>query len=321
MNIIKKIINIFTRYKNLRVILLCFLAATTFWFFNALNETYSASIRYPISFEYDKDEYIVMNELPDEVYLNLQGIGWNLFRKSLGIKVNPLRIYLDDPAEIKSIAGSNLPALLSDQLDEFQLNYVLTDSLYVNIDRKVSRTFKVNIDSSDINLAANHIISSTIHYYPDSVYLIGPEKILNTLGDTITLNLPENNIDENYNEEVPISFNRNELIIKSPETINVVFTVEELIETEAEVVVKKSNFPENAILADSTVEMLIKIRESNYEQLNLDEIEVVADYRKFIPTDSVVIPSVRFYPQYIYSIELDSIALPVNFVVEDEKRR
>ena len=311
MKFFNKIRNYISKYRNFRVVILCFLAATTFWFFNALNETYSASITYPISFEFDREEYIVINELPDEVYLNLQGIGWNLFRKSLGIKVTPLRIYLDNPSEVKTIPGTSIPAFISDQLDEFQLNYVLTDSLLINIDRRISRTFKIKIDSVDISLEEDHIISSPIRYHPDSVLLVGPAGILNNLGDTIILTLPENSIDDDYNEEVPIIFNRNELIRKSPESINVVFSVEEIISTEAELYVEAVNFPDNLYLGDSSVDVTVKIRESNLQQFNLDEIDVVADFRNFNSTDSVIVPRLRFYPGYIYEIQLDTAALRV----------
>lgn len=295
----------------MRVIILCFLAATTFWFFNALNETYSASINYPISFEFDREEYIVMNELPEEIYINLQGIGWNLFRKSLGIKVSPLRIYLDNPAQVKTIPGSSLPALITDQLDEFQLNYILTDSLYINVDRRISRSYKVRVDSTEIKLAPDHMIASRIQYYPDSILLIGPATILNNLGDTIFFTLPENSIDSDYNEEVPISFTRDELIQKFPDAINVLFSVEQIINTENEVIVKQENFPPNTVLADSLISVTVKIPQSNLEQFNLEDIEVVADYRNFNSEDSTIMPRLRFYPGYIHQIDLDTTSIRV----------
>ena len=36
-----------------RVVALCILGATTFWFFNALNKQYATRINYPIEFLYD----------------------------------------------------------------------------------------------------------------------------------------------------------------------------------------------------------------------------------------------------------------------------
>lgn len=295
----------------MRVIILCFLAATTFWFFNALNETYSASINYPISFEFDREEYVIMNELPEEIYINLQGIGWNLFRKSLGIKVSPLRIYLDNPAEVRTIPGSQLPALISDQLDEFQLNYILTDSLYINVDRKVSRSYKVRIDSTSIELAPGYILDSKIQYFPDSIFLVGPATILNSLKDTILFKLPQNSIDSDYNEEVPITFTRDELIQKFPEAINVIFSVEEIISTENEVTVKQDNFPPNLTLVDPEITITVDVLQSNYEQLNFEDIEVIADYRNFNSEDSTITPKVRFYPGYVHEIEIDTSRLKV----------
>ncbi|MGK7391195.1 MAG: hypothetical protein ACNS60_12640 [Candidatus Cyclobacteriaceae bacterium M2_1C_046] len=311
MKAFEKIDSFVRRYSDVRVILLCFLAATTFWFFNALNDTYSASINYPITFSYNEEDYIVMEELPDEVYLNLEGIGWNLFRKSLGIKVTPLRIYLEEPSEINVIAGSSLPAIISDQLAEFNLNYVLTDSLYIKIDRKVKKTFIVKIDSAAINVAEDHIITSPISFNPDSVTLVGPASILEPIGDTLVLNIPENKISSDYDEEVPITFNKNELVRKQPEFISVGFNVEELIERELEVNVKATNLPRQLILADSLVNVEIRVKESRLGELTPEDIDVVADFRNFNPEDSTIIPTVRFYPNYVNSVQVDTVGLKV----------
>lgn len=311
MKAFEKISSFIRRYSDMRVILLCFLAATTFWFFNALNETYSASIRYPITFSYNEDDYIVMEELPDEVYLNLEGIGWNLFRKSLGIKVTPLRIYLEEPSEINAIAGTSLPPIISDQLTEFNLNYVLTDSLFIKIDRKMDKTYSIKIDSADINIAENFIITSPIQFSPDSVYLKGPASILERVGDTVVINIPENNISSDYDEDVPITFNQNELVQKRPEFINVSFSVEELIERTLELKVDATGFPRVLSLSDSLVEVQVKVKESQIDELSPEDIDVIADFRNFDSADSTIVPNVRLYPDYIHSIQLDTVALKV----------
>ena len=158
---------------NLKVAILCLIAATLFWFFNSLNKDYTANVRYPISFIYDTDTYQEIDELPEEVLLNMTGVGWNLLRRYFGFQSEPLLIRLDIPAGTKSIAGNVLPTAITDQVSDLQLNYVLTDTLYINIDRKVSRYLKLAVDESTIDLEDNYVLQSNSYVsYSTSNYLL-----------------------------------------------------------------------------------------------------------------------------------------------------
>src|SRR5687767_9682749 len=104
MSVIKSIFNLlrFNR-KNWKAVVLCVLAATVFWFFNSLNKRYTTNITFPVTFDYDDENYIAVKPLPSSVRINVTGVGWDLFRRSLGIKIPPLVIPIDRPAEVKKI--------------------------------------------------------------------------------------------------------------------------------------------------------------------------------------------------------------------------
>ena len=119
---------------SLRVILLCTAAATTFWFLNALNKEHTTTLNYPLEFLYDSDTYMAIDDLPPSVMINVNSNGWNLLKNSLGIKISPLQIALTNPQDQKKIAASSLPSLISEQLNDFELNYILTDTLRLNLD-------------------------------------------------------------------------------------------------------------------------------------------------------------------------------------------
>ena len=89
--------------KNWKAVVLCIFTATVFWFFNALNKDYTTTISFPLAFDYDRDRFIPVEPLPRDVRINVTGIGWNLFRRSTRVKVPPLVIPLDRPADVKKI--------------------------------------------------------------------------------------------------------------------------------------------------------------------------------------------------------------------------
>jgi hypothetical protein len=73
---LKKTSNIFTwivdsviirKGSDIKVVVMCLLAATTFWFLNALNKDYSTRITYPVRFEYDDSVYVPYQYSSSEV--------------------------------------------------------------------------------------------------------------------------------------------------------------------------------------------------------------------------------------------------------------
>ena len=175
--------------RNWKAVVLCLFAATVFWFFNALNKNYSTNINFPLEFDYDREQYTTVKALPTSVRMNVSGLGWDLFRKSSGLKVPPLIIPLEKPTEVNKIVGGTLPALFSTQLEGLQINFVLSDTLHVHIDEKVRRKFNLEIDSVWRYLNPDYAVVSKIKLVPDTVWVEGPKKIINALPNVISLTL------------------------------------------------------------------------------------------------------------------------------------
>jgi hypothetical protein len=303
------------RVKNLRIIIFSILAAATFWFLNALNGTYSTTLRYPIDFRYDHDKYIPLEELPKDVQINVSGLGWSLFRNSFGIKVFPVMVKLENASDIKKIPGGALMGTLSDQLDEFQVNFVLTDTLYVKVDKRITKTFKLGIDSAAIELDNNFWITSNIRFSPDSVKLNGPESYLDRFTDIISVRIPNFAIDENFNEDIPIEFENSRLITREPPTMNVSFNVEEFYTAEIIVPVFKESFPKNgrADIASNQVKVIYEVVKSKAESVLSEEFEVIANYNKINPDDSTIAFNLKKYPDFLRQVRLDTTAVKVKF--------
>ena len=125
-------------YDRWKVVSMCVLAATTFWFFNALNKSdYSTTINYPIELVYPgKDSLTVVGELPKVIRINVTGGGWTLIRKSFGIDSKPLLVKINTPTDTRYLLGTSLSPLINDQITSFRLNSVITDTLHFHIEKK-----------------------------------------------------------------------------------------------------------------------------------------------------------------------------------------
>ena len=303
------------RIRNIRIVVLCILAAATFWFLNALNDSYSATLRYPVDFIYDEENYVPTTALPEVIQLNVSGVGWNLFRNNLGLNDAPIQLVLERPAETKKLPASTLLGTISEQLAEFQVNFILTDTLFINVDRRIERTFPLRVDSANIELENSFWIVDRINFDPLSVKLEGPESIINSMKDTLLVTIPEDNIDDNYNEDIPIQIENSQLINRDPPTINIKFTVEEYIDASTFQMIETINFPEDssAYLNINKSKIDYQIAKSKAENLNDSSFQVIANFLKLNKEDSTLAQELIKYPEDIRNARLDSSLLKVFF--------
>ncbi|GIV36423.1 MAG: hypothetical protein KatS3mg032_0802 [Cyclobacteriaceae bacterium] len=188
--------------RNWKAVALSVVAAVLFWIFNAMNKTHTANINFPLHFEYDHEKFVPVNPLPDHIRMNVTGIGWELLRKNSGLKVAPLIITLERPAEVKKIVGASLTPLFSSQTENLQINYVLADTLYIDIDRLVQRKIRVKLDSTYRFVAPGYLPSGNAILQPDTIVVQGPAKIVASLPDFIEPELPERNLRSSFSDEV-----------------------------------------------------------------------------------------------------------------------
>ena len=219
--------------------------AAIFWFFNALNKDYDTTLGYPVDWQFDSEEYIIIDELPERIRINVNGLGWNLLRASLGFKVKPVSIILSNPAANKKIAGISLTNRVDDELEDLQLNYILDDTLAINIDKRGTRSFGVYIDSANISLAENFRIVSPISYDIDLLELEGPISLINSNpSDSFIVSLENQELSRNFDEQIDFEIDRPELFLFRPKSTHITFSVAEFVHAERQVIINQIDFPE-----------------------------------------------------------------------------
>ncbi|HZY81108.1 MAG TPA: hypothetical protein VFE50_16405, partial [Cyclobacteriaceae bacterium] len=184
MNLLKVFINLFHFNRtNWKAVALCFITATIFWLFNALNKSYSTSIRFPVEFGFDRSKFAPAGQLPQTLLINVKGTGWDLFRKYFGVKVPVLTIPIERPAETRKIVASTLPVMLASQLGTIQINHVVLDTIRLYIEPRIYRKFKLVLDTTALNFKDNYARVGAVQITPDSVDLSGPVSVIHDTPD------------------------------------------------------------------------------------------------------------------------------------------
>jgi len=215
-----------------KIFLYCLLVGSLIWVFNELNNRTNVTIFYPINFQYDNPESLVILEpIPDFVEISINGTGWNLLRNLLKINIREAEYKLNNPAQTKYLLSSSLIPNISESLEKIGLNYVVTDSVFFNIELKKTKSLILKLDESTINLRDNFKVVSDITISEDSIHINGPESLINNLPDEYLVEIKENNINRDFNSNIRIEpFDDFSEI--SPNSIRVSFLVSEFVNDE-----------------------------------------------------------------------------------------
>lgn len=312
MNFVKSIFN-FLRFnkKNWKAVVLCIFAATVFWFFNALNKNYSTNINFALAFEYDQDRFIPMTSLPSTVRMNVTGSGWDLFRRSLGFKVPPLVIPLERPAEVSKIVGTTLPAIFAGQLERLTINFIITDTVRIQLEEKTRKKFNVKIDSVQQYIDSDFGLVNEPRVNPDTVWLEGPHSVISELPETLILSLPQTDIRRNFNEDIELQLEQRNLITRDPQKINVSFDVEKFVQVEKRIRLTIINIPsrlkQNSVRKE--VSCTYRLPASTSETFVSDSLEAVVDL-KYKPNGThKLVPKVMGLPSNAIVVKTDTVVI------------
>lgn len=302
--------------ETIKVVVLCVVTATTFWFFNALNDNYSTRITYPIKFTYPDSALVKVKELPKKVSINVSGGGWNLLRKTFWFTITPVEVPLEAPVDTKYILGNSLYSLIADQMTEIQLNFVENDTLKIDIDSIKSTRSKLTVDSTKIKLADGYQIISKIKLSHDSAGFSGPERFIQSIPNTIAIDIEDENISNNYSKEIYLPTFGSSLVSRNPVEVKVEFSVAKFIKQELMLPFEKINAPADSnsyIFIDSLATMSFKIKEELAGNYDLDSIKLFIDYDKIQPSDSTVLPQAEMLPNQLKNREITFRAIKFNY--------
>lgn len=290
--------------------MLCFLAATIFWIFNALNKTYTTNIDYPVSFDFDRENFVPVKSLPEKVRLNVTGNGWDLLKRSAAIKAAPLEIPLGRPAEVKKIANSTLYRIFTNQVDGVEVNFVLTDTLYVDVEPRAGRWIKLAMDSLHQNLRRGYGLASEVKLNPDSVFIEGPLRLISAFKEPVSLKLRQRNIDENFREEVELDIPSSDVINRDPSTVSVSFDVGRIVEIVDSVKVFAINVPPTiSIVEEKQIPITLAMPETLLAKSSLDSVRAVLDLKNFTKGEAKILPRIERLPPFATLVKVDTLRI------------
>jgi hypothetical protein len=270
-------------------------------------------VRFPLRFDYDHTRYVPINPLPHYININVVGSGWDLFRKTFGVKLQELVIPLERPTEVKKIPTSSLNPVLITQLGSLQINYIATDTLRVQLDETTVKTFHLGIDAKTINYKDGYGNTGIISVLPETVVIDGPQSVINTIPDTILLQLKTSSISKTFRDEVEVPLFKSESINRNPPVVTVMIEVGpvEMIETSLKLRLLNQPRVTKNRFADS-VKVLIQVpanQRENFRKLT-SQIDALIDFKT--AKSGFITPTIIGLPLYARVISIDSLSYRID---------
>ncbi len=297
------------KLSNIKVVVLCVAAATTFWVLNALNkDNYSTIVDYPVQWEYDQKNYIPVKPLPQSIQIQISGNGWDLLRKYFNISGTAYPILLQSPAEKKYLLSADLKRSLGEFITPTQLENVLGDTIHYQIDRIVTKTLRPVLDSLSYSFDKNIALEGKVNFIPDQLEITGPSSVLEAFEGNYPVALNASKINSNFSGKVPLTVDEPlaPLIQLKQKEIQVSFSVLSYLEGNKRLKIKKINFPSNVKISNEELIPVLSylIEESDLPQLKDLQFEAVLDYRKRNRTDSTLQIEVSPNPRFLKEVRI-----------------
>jgi hypothetical protein len=289
------------------------MAATTFWFLNALNKDYSTRLSYPIQFEYDDSTFVSVVPLPKKVRLNVSGYGWNLLKKTLQVNIVPLTYRISSPLQARYITGTNLLPFITEQIRDIRINYIVEDTIFFDFDRISIKKVALQVDSMAINLAEGYRLTSPIILNPAYINFKGPSSLLKALPDSIFVNIPLKSIDENFQEDIPVNYVQSSLIEPDNTKVKVNFNVASFRKETQLVPVIPVHFPkkDSLVLANPVLEVSYWLKKEETKPVRPEDFRIIADYARLNQTDSTITILLEHKPAFITDVRVNKASIRV----------
>ncbi|NND11719.1 MAG: YbbR-like domain-containing protein [Flavobacteriaceae bacterium] len=263
--------------------------------------------------------YVDMVNLPEErVIIKDSTHKLDLVLKTYGFKL--LRYYLSNPrltidaTQVNDIGGNyiwtsskNLTEIKAQFASNVEIERANQDSLLFDYDvNYVKKVPVVLIDN--IKFAPGFNITQDFILVPDSVRLIGPRAVVDSipqiLTDTLVLVDVKTNLIANLDLQLPQQI---ETIAMSSKTVRIEGNVDKFTEGTLQVPVQIKNLPANMVVNyfPKKVSVVFNTALSNYESVSAEDFEVECDFKELTEQKTYLTPKIIKKPGLVRSAKIN----------------
>lgn len=295
-----------------------FLVAVTLWFLVTLNtQTYITSIQLPVRLVNMPDRFQLIEEFPKTMEVSMEGLGIKLLYQVYDPTPDTVKIDFNRFGPVKHfLAHENLNVLNQVVPPGLRAVSAIPDSIPLDYVAKASKRVPIRL-TAEINPAPSYRFTEPVTYHPDSIWVFGPEKLLDTLQSWPTLPLEIAPLSEAQNIYVPLDTLKPFQIYQ--EDVQVRVNPEPFTENSITLRVRTNNLPPgaNVRLIPDTVKVTYLVPVNRFGQYSLNDFAARVDFEKIQPYQTYVYPVMKKLPPKVEVVRMEPEKM--RFMIELEK--
>ncbi|MBQ9363796.1 MAG: hypothetical protein IJT97_10340 [Bacteroidaceae bacterium] len=302
--------------RNFLVFLIFLAVAIIFWFMQALKEDTSTQFTYNIHITNVPKEVIFTSEVPKTVTVSVTGRGWNILQYLS--KNESKEIYADfneiEKSRSKITLDSNLwRRLLLHRLGN-NIKFVASTPSTQDVYYSNGKTKRVPVVfDGNITAELQHLICG-IHLNPDSIDIIAPTYLLDSINEVHTKSLDYKGLADTLVTTVPLYAGTGIKVI--PDSVKVEICVDLFTEKSLEVPIYCENIPSNKLMRTfpSKAKVTFHVSASLFNDISEKDFIVVVDFEDTKTGNNLCPLLLRTKPEGISHVRI--IPEKIEYIIE-----
>ena len=276
--------------KEFLIFLFFFLVSAAFWVLQSLNETFDVELKVPLKLGNVPEDVVITSELPSELNVVVRDKGTVLVRYIYGSERLPVRVdYLEYD---KGNESGRVFVELSDVQKKVQAQ-LLSSTRIVSLKPDTLEYFFNKGERKKVPVKLAGVVEASPEYYlqrvdfnPDSVEVLAPAAILDTIGEAFISPVYLSDLASNEKRACPLHRVRGAKFIPAQVEMNVV--VDLYTEKTVEVPVYGVNFPGSKDLRTfpSKVKVTFRVGMSQFKEITADDFVLAVTYEELMKNDN-----------------------------------
>lgn len=293
--------------KKFNLFLFFLLLAILFSLLTKFSKDYNQTLNLEVAIENIPEGLVILENENNLIEVNISTYGFKLisyyFVRPI-IKIDATELQRSDSSLLwtRQDGFSKVAAQFDSNV---KINAIKPDSLFFEFDRNAIKKVPVVIDL-ELNFKAGYDAMFEVKPNPDSVNLIGPQAILDTIHQIETQTLILNELSSDISETVELKFPENDQLSSKTKVINISAKVDKFTEAKIEVPVIIKNVPENRRITiyPKLAELVYYAPLEGFETIASNSFIVECDYSKLVEGQDYLIPYIAEYPDGIKSARM-----------------
>jgi len=306
----KKLFTTFLKSKRVNVFILFFSLALMFSILSKLSSDYTKTLTYTLKPINVPEEFVIVSDSLHKLNVTVETYGFkyiSYYFSSPELKIDFKNLDKDKSSYIW-IERAQLSSIVAQFDSKIKIKAVNPDTIYFKYDTNFTKRIPVFLDEN-LEFASGFDITHGYKIEPDSIKIIGPKLVLDTINEMITKPLILQNVNKSISKVVDFKIPDSYKNLKYSHTSATISAdVEKFTEGSLDVPVSIINVPENVSVNHypKTVTILFNTSLSNYKIINKTHFTVQCDFNEINENNSFLTPKIVKQPELIKNVRMQT---------------